>query len=80
MAVVCRRAAAGTAGVEVKIYDLSGELVEKYGENAALTAGWNRVLSWDGRNSAGKTVGMGVYFMEIKINNAAAMKRVIVIK
>ena len=45
---------------ECKIFDISGQLIITLNENRYLE------FEWDGRNSAGKNCGSGVYFYSIK--------------
>ncbi|HPD19242.1 MAG TPA: hypothetical protein PLF61_06230, partial [Candidatus Goldiibacteriota bacterium] len=46
--------------VDVKIHNLSGEMIFSYSKNYPYAT--YDYLYWDGKNSAGKTAGRGIYF------------------
>ncbi len=50
--------------VSLEILDIKGSLIREL-VNGVLSAGSHRI-SWDGRNSAGKTVASGIYFYRIR--------------
>lgn len=64
--------------VDVKIYNLSGEIILSYSKNySAITTDF---YYWDGKNSDGKIVGRGIYFIVIKQKSKIDMIKVVVLK
>jgi len=68
-------AGTGRHPVSVKIYSVKGELVETLLDEVALSG--PQTLTWDGRDSAGKTVGNGVYFMIVRAGEESTTKKLI---
>jgi len=66
--------------IEIKIYNLNGEIIRALKKEVDLQAGWNIAEEWDAANDAGRRVGRGMYFIVIKIDNEIIMKRIMVIK
>jgi hypothetical protein len=52
-----------SANVRMRVYDSTGLLIRDTGQKH-LRAGW-RSLKWDGRNSVGRVVPAGVYYMYV---------------
>jgi hypothetical protein len=52
-----------SANVRMRVYNSAGVLVKDSGQKH-LRAGW-RSLKWDGRNSVGRVVGDGVYYIYV---------------
>lgn len=71
-------AAAIGVPVNIKVYSLTGELVRKF-EALSYAAGWNDII-WDVKNDDGKTVGQGLYFIEIESQGIKKLRRVYVLK
>ena len=69
-----------TAGTEIdlKVYNLTGEFLREV-KYTAPAAGWNE-FDWDVKNSAGRIVGQGIYFMNIKSEGSSAIRKVYVFK
>ncbi len=54
--------------LQLKIYTVSGRLIRKINQTAAeLTTGFNKSLSWDGRDEDGDMVANGVYLYKILV-------------
>jgi flagellar hook assembly protein FlgD len=70
-------AAAGTA-VKVKVYNLTGGVIRKFSA-ISNAAGWNDI-TWDIKNDGGKTVGQGLYFIEIESQGVKKLRRIYVLK
>ena len=71
--------AGANVNIDIKVYDLTGELVKKYSYTTALT-GWNYYI-WDGKNDAGRKLGSGLYFVHItREDGRKDTKRVYIIK
>jgi len=68
-------AGTGRHPVSVRIYSVKGELVETLLDEVTLSG--SRTLTWDGRDSAGKTVGNGVYFMVVRAGEETDTKKLI---
>jgi hypothetical protein len=66
--------------VEVKIFDVTGRLVRSLADRQ-FTAGPQK-LFWDGTDNAGRQVARGVYFTQVKYQNAkfAASRKLTVLK
>lgn len=70
---------AETAGVTeeaIKIFNLSGEIILKRTGTQALTAGWNIVFEWDGRNEKGQYAAKGLYFIHISAGDRKIIRKV----
>jgi len=64
--------------VDIQIYNLSGEIILSYSKNySAITTDF---YYWDGKNSAGKIVSRGIYFIVIKQKTQIIMKKIVVLK
>ena len=66
----------GGMAPEVEVFDAGGRLVRRIvgtGERGS------HVISWDGRNSRGASVGNGLYFFRIRFGDETVTKRVILI-
>jgi hypothetical protein len=67
-----------SARVEVDIFDLAGKRV------ASLTRGTyaagRHMLTWDGKDHAGRSVSAGVYFCQLKAEGNVSTKRLTVLK
>lgn len=66
----------GTLSGEIKIYNLSGELVLKRTGSVGMTAGWNIIFEWDGKNEGGKYAAKGLYFIHITAGNKKMIRKV----
>jgi fibronectin-binding autotransporter adhesin len=62
----------------VQVFDLAGDLVAML-FRGSRTAG-EHLLMWDGRNSAGKIVAPGVYFIKVVGPEIAEVRKVLVTK
>lgn len=62
--------------VEIKIYDVYGDVVKEYETEASSTGS----VSWDGRNDKGEEVGSGVYLIQIKSGSETINKKVMIIR
>ena len=70
-------AASGTA-VNVKVYNLTGGVVRKFSA-ISTAAGWNDI-TWDVKNDGGRTVGQGLYFIEIESQGIKKLRRIYILK
>jgi carboxypeptidase T len=64
--------------VQLAIYDLSGRLVRRL-ENGTLPAG-RSILSWDGRDRAGRSSASGVYFARLQAGREVLTSRFLVVR
>lgn len=65
--------------VELKIYNVRGELVKTLLNQSEYAAGTSSVV-WDGRNSAGQSVSSGVYFYSLKSGSYEKMEKMTLVK
>jgi flagellar hook assembly protein FlgD len=70
--------AAANVEVTAKIYNLTGEFLREI-KYTTLAAGWNEI-NWDVKNAAEKTVGQGIYFINIRNGGQSIIRRVYVLK
>lgn len=71
-------ARAGAGLTRLRIYDLTGRLVTTL-RNAPGPAD-ERVISWDGRNDAGRSVAAGVYLARMTTIRGAASRKVLLLR
>jgi hypothetical protein len=64
------------SGVQLNIYDVSGQLVKSYGNLTDQQLPFNQIW-WNGRNDAGNLLPAGVYFIEATMRNAKFTEKVI---
>lgn len=64
--------------VRAKIYNLTGEYLREL-NYITVTAGWN-MFEWDLRNTAGKVIGQGMYFVRIESQGATVIRKVFILK
>jgi flagellar hook assembly protein FlgD len=74
-----------TKNIELKIYDVSGELVReaKPGEISQVAISDNRVeyeYTWNGRNENGEKVASGIYLYWFKADNKEKTGKVAILK
>ncbi|MDD3626024.1 MAG: T9SS type A sorting domain-containing protein [bacterium] len=62
-------------GITVKIYNISGDLVQSLSEEDG-----DGILVWDLRNKAGVKVSSGIYLIEVKSENSTRLEKIAVIK
>jgi hypothetical protein len=65
--------------VIVKVFTLSGELVQPVFETDVVAGTWYQA-KWDGRNANGEMVASGVYFVSIQGAGIRNIRKVIVLK
>ncbi|GEM_PF-4457663 len=65
--------------VRIDIYDLKGDLVRRYDEGVKEPGKYGPIL-WDGKNHAGMTVAVGMYFVTIRAKDVNQVRKVIIIK
>lgn len=63
-------------GVQLNIYDVSGQLVKSFGDLTDQQLPFNQIW-WNGRNDAGNLVPAGVYFIEATTQNVKLTEKVI---
>ena len=66
------------AGVYVSVYDIFGRRVRTL-VNGSGSPGYH-VVSWDGRNEAGKLVASGVYFYQVVADDFFAVRKMRLLK
>jgi hypothetical protein len=65
--------------VRIDIYDLKGDLVRRYDEGTKAPGQYGPIF-WDGKNHAGMTVAVGMYFVTIRAEGLNQVRKVIIIK
>ena len=65
--------------LRISIYDARGARIATLVDRATHAAGEYSV-SWDGRNSAGNSIGSGVYFARIEHGTAARVHKLVLVK
>ncbi|MFQ6043601.1 MAG: carboxypeptidase regulatory-like domain-containing protein, partial [Candidatus Poribacteria bacterium] len=71
------------ANVTISIYNVKGRLIRvlHLGEQkAVIYVSKDRAAYWDGRDSAGETVGSGVYFYTLQVGDFKATRRMVILK
>lgn len=68
----------GDATAELVVYDALGRKVRTL-HSGAVPAG-ARALSWDGRDSAGQTVGNGAYFVRLQVGQRRETAKIMLLK
>jgi hypothetical protein len=63
--------------VSLNVYDVAGRLVRRLA-NGVFDPGDHR-LDWDRRNDSGRTVGSGVYFVQLDASGATRVRRVVLV-
>ena len=64
--------------VDLRVYDVRGALVRRV-VTRDLAPGFHRI-AWNGRNEAGRQVGSGIYFMQMKAGGKVITERVAVVR
>jgi hypothetical protein len=64
--------------VAVRVYDLQGKLVRTLADG--MFSRGPQTVSWDGRDSAGRSVGSGLYFYQLKAGKFRATKKMILLR
>jgi flagellar hook assembly protein FlgD len=64
--------------VTISVFDLAGDLVAVLARGTVAKG--DHLQTWDGKNSTGKTVARGVYFIRIRGPGIDAVRKVLVIK
>ena len=64
--------------VTLNIYDARGHLVRRLYTGPAQAGA--RVLSWDGRDSNGRSVASGVYFVQLQTEQQSLTEKVVVVR
>jgi hypothetical protein len=67
-----------TEHVTVKVYNLSGELIQRLAE-WDVSSGLLYQASWDGRNRDGEAIASGVYFVSVHGSSSHVLKKVVVL-
>jgi hypothetical protein len=62
--------------LSLRIYDVAGRLVRELTRNPAHPAGRHGVV-WDGRNTSGRVVAPGVYFVRLETGELSATRKVV---
>lgn len=74
---------ASAANVEIRIYNLSGQLVREMdlgNRSAGIYLSKDRATYWDGRNDYGEKVSSGTYFYTLEAGDYNATKRMLILK
>ncbi|MCD6101725.1 MAG: T9SS type A sorting domain-containing protein, partial [Candidatus Cloacimonetes bacterium] len=64
--------------VELKIYNIKGQLVKKFKMQNAK-CGMNSMV-WNGRDNSGKPVANGIYFYKLSIDKTEIIKKMIILR
>ena len=64
--------------VKIEVYDITGRLVNTLVNSNQATGTYSVV--WNGRNSAGQSVGSGVYLYRIQANDFVSVKKMVMLK
>ena len=69
--------------VQIRIYDAKGALVRQL-ELGYQPEGYytdrNRAAYWDGRNALGERVASGIYFYQLRTNEASVLRKMLIVK
>ena len=69
--------------VQIRIYDAKGTLIRQL-ELGYQPEGYytdrNRAAYWDGRNALGERVASGIYFYQLRTNEASALRKMLILK
>ncbi len=69
--------------VQIRIYDAKGALIREL-ELGYQPEGYytdrNRAAYWDGRNAVGERVASGMYFYQLRTNEASALRKMLIVK
>ncbi len=68
----------GEAAVELVVYDALGRKVRTLASGTVLAGA--RALRWDGRDSAGQTVGNGAYFVRLQMGQRRETAKIMLLK
>jgi hypothetical protein len=69
---------AGTGNVELKIYNLAGELVRTLVDGQQKAG--NYTISYDGKDDRGKFLPSGIYFIKLKTGNFAQTRKLLLLR
>lgn len=69
----------GEGKVTVKVFTLSGEMVQPLFEADVKSGQWYQA-NWNGRNSNGEMVASGVYFVSVQGAGIRSIRKAIVLK
>jgi len=61
------------------VSDISGRLVRLLVSDKVQQPGFHRIL-WDGRNSSGKEVASGVYFLSLQADGVRRSTKLVMVK
>ncbi len=64
--------------VEINIFSIDGQLVRLF-ENKHNSSG-SYTITWDGKNTAGKTVASGLYIYQVTYKNNVLVKKMLFVK
>jgi flagellar hook assembly protein FlgD len=68
---------AGQGKANVSVYDLQGRLIAGLADEAAPG---RHLLTWDGRDSAGRNVAAGVYFVRLEGHGAKETRKITLLR
>ena len=71
------------ADVRLTIYDTTGVMVRRVDlghQTAGYYADRTRAAYWDGRNNLGESVGSGVYFYQLQMEDFSAIRKMVILK
>jgi hypothetical protein len=72
-----------TADVEVRIYNLNGQIVRRLRLGQQLPGSYitkHKAAYWDGTNGKGEKVSSGVYFYQLKAGGKSLVRKMVIIK
>lgn len=68
----------GPASAELRIFDVRGRLVRQFDDLAPRAS--RTLVTWDGRDSEGRAVASGVYFVELRVGTQSVRRNVVRLK
>lgn len=69
----------GADHVRVDVYDVRGRLVARLLDEDRIDPGESRI-AWNRRDSSGRPVGSGVYFVRLRTSRASATGKLVVVR
>ena len=74
---------AHNADVTLTIYDTKGVIVRQFSlgyQQAGYYTDRTKAAYWDGRNNVGESVGSGVYFYQLQVEDYSTMRKMVILK
>ncbi len=71
------------ADVTLTIYDIKGSVIRQFPLGYQLAGYYTdrtEAVYWDGRNNLGESVGSGIYFYQLQVEDYSAMRKMVILK